>query len=92
MFVLMLVIGRSMFYWLMSRRKLYIQDFDRMYSKGRVLYFNILSSSRSESLQLPINLNLLENLHRDTLYDVEYNHYSQTSRRSHIGQRRYLRR
>ena len=47
--------------------------------------------SRSETLQLPINLDLLENILADTLYDVESNYYSQTSRKSTIGQNNYNR-
>ena len=47
--------------------------------------------SRSKILQLPINLNLLENLLTDTLHDVECNYYRQTSRRSHIGHNDYNR-
>ena len=47
--------------------------------------------SRSETLQLPINLDLLENILADTLYNVESNYYSQTSRKSTIGQNNYNR-
>ena len=50
-----------------------------------------MSWSRSETLQLPINLDLLENILADTLYDVESNYYSQTSRKSTIGQNNYNR-
>ena len=42
-------------------------------------------------MQLPINLDLLENILADTLYDVESNYYSQTSRKSTIGQNNYNR-
>ena len=59
---------------------------NKMPRKKRVEYW-----SRSEFLQLPINLNLLENLLTDTLHDVECNYYRQTSRRSHIGHNDYNR-
>ena len=42
-------------------------------------------------MQLPINLDLLENILADTLYNVESNYYSQTSRKSTIGQNNYNR-